>query len=96
VSKTQPCYVVEAAYVSGAADKRQPFREQHLERMGKLQAEGALALAGAFDDMSGSLLVFNLETEAAVKAIVESDIYWRNKIWTGYTIKKLNRVDFAD
>jgi hypothetical protein len=84
--------VVEAAYAEGASGRRAPFREEHLQRVRKLGAEGALVLAGAFDDMSASLLVFLVESQDAVEAIVETDVYWKQGIWTGYTVRKLNRV----
>jgi hypothetical protein len=31
-----------------------------------------------------------------VVAIIESDVYWKNKIWTSYTIRRLNRVIMED
>jgi uncharacterized protein len=89
-------YVVQATYVEGAAEKRTPFREEHLERMGKLYREGVVLVAGALADMSASVMVLNLELEEAAKAIVETDIYWRNGIWTDFTIRKLNRVAFEE
>lgn len=85
-------HVVEATYVEGAADKRAPFREEHLERVGKLIDAGAVLVAGALADLSASLLVLDIEGEDAVRAVVESDVYWINGIWTGYTVRKLNRV----
>jgi uncharacterized protein len=92
VAESKTSWVVEAAYAEGAADKRAPFREEHLDRVAKLCNEGALVLAGAFADMSASLLVFAVESEDAVRAIVETDVYWRNRIWTDYTVRRLNRV----
>jgi hypothetical protein len=94
VPQIRTSYVVEASYAEGAADKRAPFRAEHLDRVGKLHQEGALVLGGAFADMSASLLVFAVESEDAVRAIVETDVYWRNGIWTGYTVRRLNRVAF--
>jgi uncharacterized protein YciI len=85
-------YVVEAKYVEGAAEKRAPYRKEHLERIGKLQREGVVPVAGALADMSASLMVLDVEYEESVKAIVESDVYWRNGIWTYYSMRKLNRV----
>lgn len=85
-------WVVEATYVEGAAGKRGPFREEHLARVGKLIDAGALLVAGALADMSASLLVFDIEGEDAVRAVVESDVYFLKGIWTGYTVAKLNRV----
>jgi len=93
---TEPCYVAECTYARDAAAKRGPFREAHLARLGMLSDEGALLLAGAFDDLSASLLVFAVESEEAVTAIVETDVYWKNKVWTSYKIRKLNRVVLED
>ncbi|HYN98636.1 MAG TPA: YciI family protein [Actinomycetota bacterium] len=86
------CHVVEATYVEGAAEKRGPFREQHLQRVEKLIDAGAVIVAGALADMSASLLVFDIEGEDAVRAVIESDIYWTKGIWTDYSVRKLNRV----
>ncbi len=92
MSGSATCYVVEATYVESAAQRRAPFRQEHLERVEKLIAEGALAVAGAFDDMSASFLVFALKSRDAVVAVIESDVYWREGIWTDYRIRKVNRV----
>lgn len=92
----EPCFVVEAAYAKGAAQTRGPFREAHLARLAMLSEEGALVLGGAYDDVSASLLVFALESEDAVAAIIESDVYWKNKVWTAYKIRRFNRVLFED
>jgi uncharacterized protein YciI len=94
MAELKTSYVVEAAYAEDAATRREPFRAEHLDRVGKLSKEGALLLAGAFADMSASLLVFAVTSEDAVRAIVETDIYWRNGIWTAYTVRRLNRVAF--
>jgi uncharacterized protein YciI len=96
VATTEPCFVAECVYAKGAAEKRAPFREQHLARVGMLSDEGALLLAGAFDDMSASLLVFAVDSEDAAVAIIETDVYWKNKVWTSYKIRRLNRVVLED
>ena len=88
----ETCFVVEGRYAEGAAEKRKPHREEHLARAKKLADEGALVLAGAFDDMSASLLIFRLDSEDAVRAIVETDVYIKSGVWSGYSIKKLTRV----
>ncbi|MGH2809437.1 MAG: YciI family protein [Actinomycetota bacterium] len=94
IVSAEPAFVVEAAYVTGAAEKRAPFREVHLERMAKLEEEGALVMAGAYEDLSASLLVLSVGSEKAVKAIIESDVFWKNNVWDGYSIMRLNRVIF--
>ena len=92
MAEIKGCFVVEPTYAEGAADKRAPFRQEHLERVGKLQREGVMLVAGAFEDMSASLLVLDVSSEEAAAAIVESDTYWHNGIWTDYSVRKLNRV----
>ena len=89
---TGTSWMVEAVYAGDAAERREPFRAEHLDRVRKLSREGALVLAGAFADMSASLLVFAVESEDAVRAIVETDVYWRNGVWTSYAVRRLNRV----
>jgi uncharacterized protein YciI len=88
----KPCYAVEAFYVEGAANKREPYRQEHLERVTKLLAEGALIVAGGFEDMRSALLVFDVESEEAARVTIESDVYWREGIWIDYAVRKLNRV----
>jgi uncharacterized protein len=92
VAGTRTSWVVEAAYAEDAAERREPFRAEHLGRVDKLSQEGALVVAGAFADMSASLLVFAVGSEDAVRAIIETDVYWRNGVWTSYTVRRLNRV----
>jgi uncharacterized protein YciI len=86
------CFVVEAAYSPEAAESRKPHREAHLERVRKLADENVVVLAGAYEDLSASLLVFQVESEDAVRAVIDSDIYIKEGVWSGYTIKKLTRV----
>jgi uncharacterized protein YciI len=92
VPTIKPCFVAEITYVEGAAEKRAPYRAEHLERVAKLQAEGVLVVAGAFDDMSASLFIMDVASEDAAAAIVETDVFYKQRIWTGYTMRKLNRA----
>jgi uncharacterized protein YciI len=86
------CFVVEATYAPDAAETRKPHREAHLDRVRKLAGEGALVLAGAYEDLSASLLVFELENEDAVRAVIETDVYLEQGVWSGYRIKRLSRI----
>ena len=88
----ETCFVVEGRYAEGAAEKRKPHRAEHLGRAQKLAEAGVLVFAGAFDDMSASLLIFKVESEDGVRAIVETDIYMKTGVWSDYSIRKLARV----
>ena len=87
--------VVEADYAGDALERRAPHRPEHLERVRVLGTEGALILAGGFEDMRSSLLVFDLDDERAVAEVIESDVYWREGIWTDYRVRVLNSVPLA-
>ena len=93
---TEPAFVAEATYAKDAARARAPHREAHLSRLAMLYDEGALLFAGAFDDLKGSLLVMAVGSEDAARAIVETDVYWKNKVWTGYTVRRINAVIFEE
>lgn len=86
------CFVVEAIYAPDAAESRKPHREAHLERVRKLADEDVLVLAGAYEDLSASLLVFQVETEDAARAVIETDVYLKEGVWTNYRIRKMARV----
>lgn len=88
----KPTYVAEPAYVSDAAERRQPVRSEHLERAMQLVADGTLLIVGAYDDMSASLLILDVDSEAEALAVIHEDVYWRSGVWTDVRIRVLNRV----
>lgn len=88
----QQVYVAEAALSADAAERRAPVRAEHLERLNRLISQEVVQAAGAFDDLSASLLVLHVIDEQAAREIIEDDIYWRTGVWTGVTIRRLNRV----
>lgn len=88
----EPCYVVEPLYADDAAARREPVRDEHLARVRQLLADGTLVAAGAFDDMSSSLLVVAVDSEDEALALVHSDVYWREGVWVDVRMRRLNRV----
>lgn len=90
--RLEPCYVVEAIYAEDAAQRREPFRAEHLAGLNARIAEGVLLIAGALDDMSGSLLVTTLDDADEVLRLVHGDIYWRNGVWVDVRLRRLNRL----
>ena len=88
----QPAYVVEPLYSEDAATRREPVRDEHLARVRELLADGTLIAAGAFDDMSASLLVVAVDSEQAARDLVASDVYWRSGVWVDVRVRRLNRV----
>lgn len=74
-------WIIQATYAPDAAETRVPFRPQHLARMARLMAEGTMVVAGAYADMSSSMLIVRAEHEAAALEIARQDVYMQNGIW---------------
>ena len=85
-------WVVQATYAPDAAETRVPFRSRHLARIATLKAAGTIIEAGAFLDMSGSLLMVRAEDEAAAIEIARQDIYMQNGVWVELRAKPFGRV----
>ena len=92
----RPGFLAEGTYALDAVTKREPFRQEHMQRIKKLIDEGAVEVAAGFEDLSGSMLIIKVKTDEAARAIVESDIYWKKGVWTDYRIRKVNIVQFPD
>ena len=74
-------WFVEATYAPDAAETRTPFRPTHLAAIGERLTDGRYAMAGAFTDVSSSVVLVRAETEAEALALVGDDIYLRNGVW---------------
>jgi uncharacterized protein YciI len=85
-------WVVEATYAPDAAERRPAVRAEHLARIGELLASGTIVLAGAYSDMSGSLLVVRAPDEAAALAVVEDDVYVEAGVWTAFQARPMGLV----
>ncbi len=88
----EPIWVVEAAYGPDAATRRGRVRREHLTRMAELRDAGTVVEAGAFADMSGSLLLLRVPSEAAALDLVRADAYFRSGVWTEFRIRAFGHV----
>ena len=77
----QPTWLIEATYAPDAAESRIPFRARHLARLAELMDAGVVVAAGAFADVSASIIVVRAPDEAAALDIARSDIYMANGVW---------------
>jgi uncharacterized protein len=73
-------------------EKIPEVRPEHREYLGKLHAEGKLHTAGPFTDDSGSLIVYEVETEQEAKEIIENDPFHEAGIFASYAIKPWKQV----
>jgi uncharacterized protein YciI len=85
-------WLVEATYAPDAAETRGPFRAEHLRRILELKAAGVYIEAGAFADVSASIIVLRAADEAAALDIVRSDVYLRNGVWVELRARPFGRV----
>ena len=85
-------WAIEAAYAPDAAQRRSAVRAEHLRRIGELRAAGTIVEAGAYQDMTGSLILARARDEASALAIVENDVYTRSGVWSGFKARAFGRV----
>lgn len=88
----QPVFVVEPTYAPDAAQRREPVRAEHLDGVQRLADDGTLLLAGAYEDMSASLLILAVESEDEARQLIHADVYWDAGVWVDVRIRRLNRV----
>ncbi len=68
-----------------AAERRMKVRPEHLEKAAKLKKEGTIICGGAIlnelDQMIGSMIVYDLPDEAALRRILEDEPYITGNVW---------------
>jgi uncharacterized protein YciI len=77
----EPMWLIEATYAPDAAETRKPFRAEHLARILELRDAGVIVEAGAFTDVSASVVLIRARSEDEALAICRDDIYLRNGVW---------------
>ena len=85
-------WVIEATYAPDAAETRVPFRAEHLARIARLMDEGVIVMAGAYLDVSTSLVFVNAASEEEALAIARQDPYIREGVWVELRARPFGRV----
>lgn len=88
-------WLIEATYAPDAAESRGPFRARHLARIAELRDAGVIIEAGAFADVSSSLVMVRAESEQAALEIARGDVYMANGIWVELRARPFGRVASA-
>ena len=88
----EPVFAIEATYAPDAAETRPAFRAEHVARVAALKDAGVVIEAGAFADMSSSLLLVHADDEAAAREIAATDVYMRNGVWVELRVRRFGRV----
>ncbi len=85
-------WLVQATYAPDAAETRVPFRARHLARLATLKAVGVVIEAGAWTDMSGSLVMVRAADETAAINLVSQDVYMQEGVWVELRARPFVRV----
>ena len=88
----EPTWLIEATYAPDAAETRPPYRAAHLARIVELREAGVVVEAGAFSDVSASILLVRAESEQAALAIARDDVYMQNGVWVEVRARPFGRV----
>lgn len=79
-----------------APERRQRVRDDHLVEARALAADGTLQVGGALLDaagaMIGSALIVEAADEAAVRSLLEADVYHRAGVWRSYEVHPFKRA----
>jgi|SRR5688572_16197120 uncharacterized protein YciI len=88
----EPVWLVEATYAPDAAETRTPFRAEHLAGVLERKAAGIYVEAGAYPDVSASIVLVRAESAEAALEIVGDDVYLRNGVWVELRARAFGRV----
>jgi uncharacterized protein YciI len=73
-------------------DKIAEVRPRHREYLGTLKEEGKLAMSGPFEDDSGALIVYEVESLDEARRILEADPFNEAGVFQSYTMKPWRQV----
>lgn len=74
------------------ATLRPKVRPAHLENLRPLVEQGKLLIGGPFTDGSGSLMVIDMESEAAALEFARNDPYTREGVFERVEVKPFRKV----
>jgi uncharacterized protein len=83
-----PKYVLWGRYCDDVLEKRAPYRQAHLEGLAQQKASGVLLTIGPTQDLTQVFGLYDAVDEATVRHLIEGDPYWKNGVWTEYTLKE--------
>ena len=83
-----PKYIMWGTYCEGVLEKRDPYRQAHLDGLAEQKQSGILITIGPTKDVTKVFGIYEAESEAKVRQLVEADPYWQNEIWTEYEVKE--------
>jgi uncharacterized protein len=91
----EPVWLVEATYAPDAAETRVPFRAEHLAGVRARLESGVYVEAGAYADVSASVMMVRAGSAEEAVALVGDDVYLRNGVWVEVRARAFGRVTRA-
>ena len=79
-------FIVFGKYCENAINKREPFRDKHLNRLSILKDRNILVTLGPTKCTKYLFAIFNANKEIELRELIEKDIYWEKGIWISYEI----------
>jgi len=79
-------FIVFGKYCKDAINKREPFREEHLNRLSILKDRNVLVTLGPTKCNKYVFGIFNAKNENELRKLIEKDIYWLEGIWISFDI----------
>ncbi len=70
-------YLIEATYAPDGAERRAPYRAEHVARAAELRDRGIVVKAGAFTDVSASVPIVRAPDAEAALAVARDDLAQR-------------------
>ena len=84
-------FIVWGKYCDDAISKREPFREEHLNRLYSLKEKNILVTLGPTKCTRFLFAIFNANNKNDLREILEKDIYWQKGIWVSLDIFEWNQ-----
>lgn len=83
---------------AGTLDKRLAAREKHMEGIHAMKAEGTIIDGGALIDddgrMIGSVVLCEFPDREALRAYIDSEVYFTEGVWKDLMILPFKRVQW--
>ena len=90
-------YLLFYDVVDNYAERRTPFRKDHIAHAKAAAARGDLVLAGALaNPVDGTVLLFKGDSPAAAEAFAKTDPYVMNGLVTQWRVREWSTVIGAD
>ncbi len=74
------------------AQRRPSVRPAHLENLQPLVAQGRMIIGGPFTDGSGSLMIVEMESQAAAEEFARNDPYTKQGVFARVEVRPFRKV----